>query len=245
MSLRIVDEALVLSCVDYGEADRIVTLFTRDRGRLSAFAAGARKSKRRFAGALEAGTHLKAQLVERRGEVFRLDGVDVVQSFHRLRDDLPRIARLLYCLELIRELTRDHEPHAALFDGLRDYLKKLDAKEAGPTSLLLFELDALAQAGFMPKFSPCALCEQPTGDRPRFDPEHGGVVCLSCAPRVPRGMPVSPEVVEALARLQAGERTPMAPELRAKARTLLNVFISHHLGRKLKAVDFMEQVGAD
>ncbi|MBL8924583.1 MAG: DNA repair protein RecO [Myxococcaceae bacterium] len=240
-----VAEALVLSSVDYGEADRIVTLFTRERGRLSAFAAGARKSKRRFAGALEAGTHLKARLAERRGETLRLDGVDIVQSFHRLRDDLPRIARLLYCLELIRELTRDHEPHTALFDGLRDYLVKLDAKEAGPTSLLLFELDALAQAGFMPSFTPCALCGQPTGDRPRFDAEQGGVVCLACAPRAPRGFPVSSEVVEALARLQAGERTPMQPEVRARARQVLNVFIAHHLGRKLKSVDFMEQVGAD
>jgi len=245
VSTRIVDEALVLSSVDYGEADRIVTLFTRARGRVSAFAAGARKSKRRFAGALEAGTHLKAQLVERRGDTFRLDGVDVVQSFHRLRDDLPRIARLLYCLELVRELTRDHEPHLALFDQLRDYLARLDSKEAGPTSLLLFELDALAKAGFMPSFSPCVLCGQLTGERPRFDPDHGGVVCFACAPRVPRGFPVSPEVVDALARLQAGERTPMAGELRAKARQLLNVFIAHHVGRKLKSVDFMEQVGAD
>jgi DNA repair protein RecO (recombination protein O) len=243
--IRVVDEALVLSSVDYGEADRIVTLFTRERGRVSAFAAGARKSKRRFAGALEAGTHLKAHLVERRGDTFRLDGVDVVQSFHHLRDDLPRIARLLYCLELIRELTRDHEPHATLFDALKDYLQRLDAKEAGPTSLLLFELDALAQAGFMPNFSPCALCGQPTGQRPRFDPEHGGVVCFACAPRVPNGFPVSPEVVEALSRLQAGERTPMAAPLRARARELLNVFIAHHLGRKLKSVEFMEQVGAD
>lgn len=245
MTLRIVDEALVLSSVDYGEADRIVTLFTRERGRLSAFAAGARKSKRRFAGALEAGTHVKAQLVERRGETFRLDGVDVVQSFHRLRDDLPRIARLLYCLELVRELTRDQEPHLQLFDELRDYLQKLDAKEVGPTSLLLFELDALAQAGFMPNFAPCSLCRQPTGERPRFDPDHGGVVCFSCSPRVPSGFPVAPEVVEALSRLQAGHRTPMAPELRSKARAMLNVFIAHHLGRKLKSVEFMEQVGAD
>lgn len=245
MSLAIVDEALVLSTIDYGEADRIVTLFTRGRGRLSAFAAGARKSKRRFAGALEAGTHLRAQLVERRGEVFRLDGADIVQSFHRLRDDLPRIARLMYCLELIRELTRDQEPHTQLFDGLRDYLQKLDAKEAGPTSLLLFELDALAQAGFMPSFAPCALCGEPTGERPRFDPSHGGVLCLPCSTRVAGGFPVSAQVVEALSRLQAGERTPLPAETRARARELLNVFIAHHLGRKLNSVDFMEQVGTD
>jgi DNA repair protein RecO (recombination protein O) len=245
MADRFVDEALVLSCVDYGEADRVVTLFTRGHGRLSAFAAGARKSKRRFAGALEAGTHLKARLVTTRSEVSRLDGVDVLKSFHRLRDELPLIARALYCLELCRELTRDHEPHEALFDALVAYLGLLEAKQAGPTSLLKFELDALLHTGFRPSFAPCALCGGPTGDRPRFDPEHGGAVCFGCSPRVPRGVPARADVVGALARLQAGERTPLPPEVRARARELLNLFIAHHLGRKLKSVDFMEQVGTD
>ncbi|MBL8952269.1 MAG: DNA repair protein RecO, partial [Myxococcaceae bacterium] len=97
---RFVEESIVLSGVDYGEADRIVTLFTVGRGRLSAFAAGARKSKRRFPGALEPGTHLKARLVERRGDTYRLDAADVVSSFHHLRGDLGRIARSLYALEL-------------------------------------------------------------------------------------------------------------------------------------------------
>ncbi|MEW5740699.1 MAG: DNA repair protein RecO [Myxococcota bacterium] len=242
---RFTDEALVLSCVDYGEADRLVTLFTKAHGRLTAFAAGARKSKRRFAGALEAGTWLNARLVERRGDTLRLDGVDVLRSYHRLREELPRIARALYSLELCRELLRDHEPHEALFDALREYLALLDDRQAGPTSLLKFELDALQHAGFMPRFAPCALCGGQTGARPRFDPEHGGVVCDDCAPRVPRGVAVTPELVDALARLQAGERTPLEPELRARARQLLNTFIAHHLGRRLKSVDFMEQVGTD
>lgn len=242
---RFSDQAVVLSTVDFGEADRIVTLFTRGHGRLSAFAAGARKSKRRFAGALEAGTHLTAQLVTTRGDTCRLDGVDIIKSFHHLREDLERIARTMYCLELCRELTRDHEPHEALFDALVQYLGLLDEKRAGPTSLLKFELDALQYTGFMPHFAPCALCGNPTGDRPRFDPEHGGVVCFECGPRVPRGVGARPEVVDALARLQAGERKPLPPELRARARELLNLFIAHHLGRKLKSVEFMEQVGTD
>jgi DNA repair protein RecO (recombination protein O) len=244
---RFVDEALVLSTVDYGEADRIVTLFTRGHGRLSAFAAGARKSKRRFAGALEAGTHLNAQLVARGSgsDVLRLDGVDVVRSFHRLRDSLPLIARALYCLELCRELTRDQEPHERLFVALRDYLGLLEEKKAGPTSLIKFELDALQHTGFMPRFAPCALCGEPTGAHPKFDPQHGGMVCQGCAARVPMGVFVPAPVVDALARLQAGERTPLPAEVRKRAREVLNLFIAHHLGRQLKSVEFMEQVGTD
>lgn len=242
---RFVDEAIVLSSRDYGEADRVVTLFTRGHGRVSAFANGARKSKRRFAGALEPTTHLKVQLVETRGDTSRLDGADIVQSFHHLRDDLGHIARAMYCLELCRELTRDHEPHETLFDLLVDYLRRLDARQAGPTSLLKFELDALEQTGFMPRFSPCAICAGPTGPQPRFDPEHGGVMCANCSLRQPGGVPVAPQVVEALASLQAGARVPLPADIRARARALLNVFIAHHLGRKLKTVEFMEQVGTD
>lgn len=242
---RFVDEAVVLAAVDYGEADRIVTLFTLQKGRLSAFAAGARKSKRRFAGALEPGTHLKAQLVERRGDTFRLDGADIVATFHNLRDDLSRIARALYCLELCRELTRDHEPHEELFRTLLDYLGRLDRKEAGPTSLLKFELDALLLAGFMPQFSPCLFCGGAIGERPRFEPDAGGVACESCQLRVPLAIPVPVEVVSALARIQKGERLPLQEKDRERARQILNVFIEHHLGRRLQSVAFMLQVGAD
>src|SRR5579872_6900527 len=112
------ERALVISSVDYGEADRIVTLFTEEHGKLSAFAAGARKSKRRFAGALEPFTLVRVAWVERRGATVRLDGADIEQTFPRAREDLPLISRALYALELCRELIREREPHPDLFHAL-------------------------------------------------------------------------------------------------------------------------------
>jgi DNA repair protein RecO (recombination protein O) len=238
---RFTEHAVVLSTVDYGEADRMVTLFTRERGKLTAFAAGARKSKRRFAGALEPFTSLKVSLCERHSDTFRLDGADIQASYPRVREDLARIARALYCVELCRELVRDREPHTQLYELLVDYLAQLDRQEAGPTSLIAFELDALAQAGLMPRFDACSLCSGEYGPRPRFDPSHGGVVCELCA----SGFPVSRELMHGLRDLQAGARTPLSAEQRRQARELLNLFIVHHLGRKLNSVDFMAQVGLD
>ncbi len=242
---RFEDRALVLSTLDYGDADRLVSLFTEGRGKLTAFAAGARKSRRRFAGALEPFTLIRARLVERHGDTFRLDSAEIQRGFYAVRGELPLIARALYCLELCRELVREREPHPALFALLLDYLEMLDRKAAGPSSLLAFELDALAQAGLMPRFDRCALCGGPLGDSPRFDPEHGGAICSGCRERARYAIPVSADLVSSLCALQAGERTPLPAPFRRRARELLNLFISHHLGRKLRSVDFMSQVGLD
>ncbi len=242
---RFVDEALVLGTVDYGEADRLVTLFTKGQGKLTAFAAGARKSRRRFAGALEPCTWLKAQLVERHGTTLRLDGVDVVRAFQGLRSDLSRIGRALYVVELCRELLRDREPHLELFELTSGWLGSLEEGTAGPTSLIAFELEALSLAGFRPRFDGCSVCGGTLGQEPRFDAAHGGGVCAGCQGRAPGAARVPPELLQALADLQAGLRTPLSAPVRARARALLNAFISYHLGRALKGVDFLAQLGVD
>ena len=242
---RFVDEALVLGTVDYADADRLVTLFTRERGKLTAFAAGARKSRRRFAGALEPCTWLKAQLVERHGTTLRLDGVDVVRGFPGLRSNLSRIGRALYVVELCRELLREQEPHPELFDLTVHWLGQLEEGAAGPTSLLAFELEALSLAGLRPRFDACSVCGGMLGAEPRFDAAHGGGVCFGCQARAAGAARVPPELLSALAGLQAGQRTPLSAPVRAQARALLNAFISHHLGRALKGVDFLQQLGVD
>jgi DNA repair protein RecO (recombination protein O) len=242
---RFVDEALVLGTVDYGEADRLVTLFTRGSGKLTAFAAGARKSRRRFAGALEPCTWLRAQLVERQGSTLRLDGVDVVRTFSGLRSELSRIGRALYVVELCRELVREREPHPELFDLTGAWLGRLEEGQAGPTSLIAFELEALSLAGLRPRFDACSVCGGDLGQEPRFDAAHGGGVCQRCQGRAPGAPRVAPELLEALAALQAGQRTPLSAPVRARARGLLNVFISYHLGRALRGVEFLQQLGVD
>jgi DNA repair protein RecO (recombination protein O) len=242
---RFQEQAVVLSTLDYADADRLVTLFTHSRGKLTAFASGARKSKRRFAGALQPLTLIRAQLVERRGDTFRLDAAEILETFTTIRQDLPRIARALYCLELCRELVRDREPHPALFALLLDYLRLLDQRAAGPSSVIAFELSALAHAGLMPRFDQCALCGGPLGREPRFDPQHGGAVCGGCTNRARDAIRVSSQLVQSMSAIQAGERSPLPAATRQRARELLNIFIAHHIGRQLKSVAFMTQVGLD
>src|SRR5919204_4307116 len=136
--------AIVLRTVDYGESDRVVTLLSRERGKVSAFARAARASRRRFGGALEPFTLVRAEARERRGaDLLSLESVSVERGFGGIRADLARIACAGYACDLARELVRDEEPHEELFALVVDYLVRLDAAPARPTALRALELAAL------------------------------------------------------------------------------------------------------
>jgi recombinational DNA repair protein (RecF pathway) len=95
--------AVVLRSVDYGERDKVVTLLSRERGKLSAFARGARASRRRFGGVLEPFTLVAAEVSERGGDLWGLEDAAVERAFGAIRGDLLRIACASYAVELARE----------------------------------------------------------------------------------------------------------------------------------------------
>jgi DNA repair protein RecO (recombination protein O) len=244
--------AIVLRAVDYGEADRVVTLLSRERGKVSAFARGARASRRRFGGALEPFTLVAAELRERSGsDLLGLESVQPLRAHGAIRGDLARIACAGYAAELARELVQDHEPHDELFDLLLAALGALDRGPARPALLRAFELGALRAAGLAPRLDACARCGGPLPDRAplRFDPGHGGALCAACAPLASPGAPtLSAEAAASLARLAQGglaaaEGEPLAPPAGREAREALTRFIEHHVGRRLAARHFLDEVG--
>jgi len=244
--------AIVLRAVDYGESDRVVTLFTRERGKVSAFARGARSSRRRFGGGLEPFTLLSAEVRERPGsDLLGLDSIAVQRAFGAIRGDLARIACAGYAVELARELVRDHERHDDLYELLASYLGALDAGPALPGGLRAFELGALAAAGLAPRLDACARCGgpiDPGAASVRFDPGQGGVLCRSCAQLAgPGWIDLSAEAHRALDRLARGGLAagaqPIAPAAGREARDALTRFVEHHLGRTLHARKFLDEVG--
>jgi DNA repair protein RecO (recombination protein O) len=243
--------AVVLRTVDTGEADRVVTLLSRERGKVAAFARGARVSRRRFGGALEPFTLVAAEVRERPGaELLGLDSVSPLDAFGAIRSDLARLACAAYAVELSRDLVRDHEPHPDLFDLLAAYLRALDAAPALPAGLRAFELGALRAAGVLPRLDACARCggALPPAGTLRLDPAHGGLLCAACAPLASPGAPaLSFAAAAALARLADGglsaapaERLPVATG--REARDALRAFIEHHLGHGLAARRFLDEI---
>ncbi len=245
--------AVVLKTTDYGESDRVVSLFSEERGKLSAFARGARASRKRFGGALEPFTLLVASLKERpAGDLYTLENVSVRTGFGAIRGDLTRIACAGYACDLARELTRDAEPHPELFQLLVAYLGQLDRGPARPAALRAFELGALREAGFAPRLDVCARCgaavEAATAARHAFDLAHGGVLCPTCDEGGQETLPVSREGLAALVRLsrvglEAALQDPLTPAAGTEAQRLLARFIEHLVGHRLASRKFLDEVG--
>lgn len=189
-------EAVVLRSLRYGEADRIVHLFTREQGRLGAIAKGARRTRSRFGARLEPFTHVELQLHQGRGELATVTGADLVRSHHGIALDPYRLALGHIGVEAVLRLFIEHDANPQAFNALVRFLDLLDEPVAAPARspaedplALSFQLKLLWLAGYLPYLSACASCGS-QGPLVAFAPAAGGAVCADCAPGA---LTVSPE----------------------------------------------------
>jgi DNA repair protein RecO (recombination protein O) len=188
MSSRAVKtEAVVLRSMRYGEADRILQLYTPARGRVSAIAKGVRRARSRFGGRLEPFFRLQIELHEGRGELLTVTGAQTVDGYARLRGDARSLDAAARACDAVGRLFETSEPHPGVFNLLCRQLTLLDeqAGAAGRTAngeraaALAFRMKLLLAAGLAPQLSACANC----GEREHlvgFSGAAGGVVCTAC-----------------------------------------------------------------
>jgi DNA repair protein RecO (recombination protein O) len=240
--------AIVLRAVNYGEADRIVTLFGRETGQLAALARGARKSQRRFAGGLGLCAIGIASLRERAGaDLLTLEGFDTTVSYPSLGTDVARMAHAAYAAELVTKLCAPRQVDRAVYGWLEALLGLLDAEGASAERLRVFELGLLRGLGFGPVVGHCAACGDNTSTTAfRWDPERGGAVCTACARA---GRPITKEARMALTRLSqvslpdAG-RESLSADVNRSCREALLEIINHHISGPLKSVEFIAKLSA-
>ena len=174
-------EAIVLRHSDYGEADRIVTLFTRERGKLRAVAKGARKIASRKAGHLEPFTRLKIQLAMGR-DLFIVTQAETIDAYPTLRDDLTRTGQAAYVIELLDRFVRDEEAASPpLFKLLAETLSRLAAETDSWLAVRYYEMRLLDFLGFRPQLFECANCgREIKAEDQFFSFSAGGVICPRC-----------------------------------------------------------------
>lgn len=175
-------EALVVRLVDFGESDRIVGLFTRELGLVSAIARGARRSARRFAGALQTGQRIVAELGLASGSLHRLEGARLVDPHLGLLRELPRLDEAALLLRILRDNIPEGEPDAELFERSVAHLSELSEHGADPRRLLGFRLLVLDRLGIGPELESCVRCGRAApAERPAcVDARLGGLVCRAC-----------------------------------------------------------------
>jgi DNA repair protein RecO (recombination protein O) len=174
-------EAIVLRTFRYGEADRILHLYTAERGRVGAIAKGVRRVKSRFGGRLEPLFRVNLVLHEGRGELCTVTQVETVAAHPALRERRESLERASQACDAVLRLLDSEEPNRPAYNLLCRELQLLDAEAAQATRAhaLTFRLKLLLAAGFAPELAACAAC----GDREHiggFSAAAGGVVCPGC-----------------------------------------------------------------
>jgi DNA repair protein RecO (recombination protein O) len=177
----------VLRSLRFGEADRVLHLYTLDRGRVGAVAKGIRRTKSRFGARLEPLSHVEAMLHQGSGELQTVTGVELINSHHAAREDAYRLAVGLISAEAMLRLFTEQEANPRAFEALTKLLDLLDVVPSRAPSrpaldplALSFQLKLLWVAGYLPHLTSCANCGR-EDELSGYSPRAGGAVCRACA----------------------------------------------------------------
>lgn len=175
-------QALVMGSIRLREADRIVTLYTKERGRLSGVAKGVRRTKSRVGGRLEPFSLVQVMLYAGRGSLYTITDVETIRSFQGVRDSLVRMEEGGRLLEAVRRLFPEEEGNSAAFNLLVRGVARLAAAADRPAAalvVLVTRLKLLVALGYLPELDSCVECGSEEALH-GFRPSLGGMVCGDC-----------------------------------------------------------------
>lgn len=238
-------QAFVLSALDYGENDRIVSLFTLEHGRIRGVARGAKKSRKRFGSALELLARIELQIHCKEG-LSTLEQAVTRSVYPGIRADLSRIALALYSAELLELLTPEGVPLPRLFRLFTAWLERLESSKGSQPETLadrrFFEINLLNILGYRPAIEHCSCCGEEYDHRGARVLSNGELACHSCA-RTGRNFSG-----EALSLMRLSLKTgsfgliqPTGEALDENGR-LLDEALAHHAGRTIKSLPFLHTI---
>ena len=243
-----VTDAIVLSRFDYGEADRIMTLFTPELGKFKAIAKGVRRTTSRLGGALEPLAELRVALA--RGRTFDVvTQVEVTHAWLRLRDSLESAATAWYLAELADRSIEERHEAEGLYGLLRHAYELLDAGMDAGRVARWYEMNLADELGVRPEVNRCVECDRmlEADEEFRWVPPLGGVLCSRCpGPPVERaGLSVEAlKLLKAYQRMDvealAALRLPSAVEREVEG--AMRDFLKVSLERDARSLDFLDEV---
>lgn len=234
-------EAIVLSRTDYGEADRILTVFTAQHGKLRVIAKGVRRPNSRLGPHLEYFARTRLMLAKGR-DLDVVTGAETVDPHLALRGDLDAYGHASHIVELVNRLTEDRQEQAAAYDLLARSLRLLCDGVDPYLVTRHYELVLLTLLGYRPELYRCVSCEQPVEATPNaLSPRLGGVLCTGCRAADLSALPLSvnaQKVLRLLDRQGLAEvaRLRLGDDLRAEIEGALGAYLRHLVERDLHSL---------
>lgn len=235
---------------NWGEADRLLVLFSREAGKLRAVAKGVRKMHSRKAGHLEPFTHVKLLLARGR-DFWIVTQAETRNAYLPLRDDLVRTAYAAYVIELLDRFTYEEGENRALFQLLVDTLERVSSSPDPFGPVRYYEIRLLDLLGFRPQLNFCLGCgKEIKAEDQYFDMSQGGVLCPSCGRKAPTARSISMDALKVLrhyqrSTFQEASRLEISAAVRQEVETLLNQYLTYLLERRLNTPAFLQEVRRD
>jgi DNA repair protein RecO (recombination protein O) len=239
-------DALILRRSDFGEADRLLTVFTPERGKLRLLAKGVRKTTSRKAGHVE--LFMLTDMLVAQGRTWDIiSQAEIVEPYRDLREDLDKTSNAYYLAELVDRFTEEHDPNQPLFELLAVTLAHLSGNEPF-LALRYFELRLLGLTGYQPQLFFCLACNEalePVDNY--FHVADGGTLCPEHGRDRPNAELLPLPVLKVLRFLQTEpwdkvSRLQLNANTRQQVESLLMRYITFVLERQLKSVDFIKKV---
>jgi DNA repair protein RecO (recombination protein O) len=240
-------EAVVLSHTDWGEADRILWLYTRELGKVRAIAKGVRKPRSRKAGHLEPFTRVSLQMARGR-DMWIVTQAESVNIYTSLREDLLRVSYAAYVVELLDRFTYEEGENLSLYSLLCDTLGRLDKEPEAPLAVRYYEVRLLDLVGFRPMLFSCAVCgNEIKAEDQYFSAAQGGVVCPVCATKTPGLIPISMQALRYLrhfqrSTFQEAQRAHPSGSIDREMEQVMQHYLTYLLERSLNSPAFLRRV---
>jgi len=238
--------AIVLRLVDFSESSCVVTLFTRDFGKIGALAKGARRPKGPFESALDLLAVCRIVFIQKSSDALDLlTEAKLERRFRAAVRDLSRLYAGYYVAELLQDLTDLGDPHPDLYDEAERTLESLDREGEVPDTVLQFEVTALRLLGFLPSLDTCVICGKLVGGEGRvlFGQLAGGILCRGCRGGQKQVISLSEGVLDTLRRLAEHDSRYKGIAIdrrsRGELRGLLNHYLANLMGRQPRMYKYM------
>ncbi|MDB4743149.1 DNA repair protein RecO [Planctomicrobium sp.] len=240
-------DAIVIRQADFSESSRVLTLFTRDFGKISCLAKGVKRLKTAFEGSLDLLSECRVVFIHKQSS--GLDLLTEAQLIKRFKPSPKSLTHLyggFYIAELLNALTEESDPHPELYQAAADALFILSSESPPDTAIFRFELIALREIGQLPDFETCTICQSEIilGDHSRFWVSESGLICSRCGHSEYQQTEIQSGAIAVIRKLLDGNvdtlnRLTLSDQQRRDIRKLLTSAISSILGRRPKTTKLL------